>query len=107
MAARDGDPKTSRQDVMASASDMFVPHVEARAFRELYTDRRAAGSGCGSSASRRPSIGDGLRAGLRRSGPGYRAHAIDRRQRKVASRSGHWGGTDRATAPVGNKRRQS
>jgi hypothetical protein len=103
MAARDGDPKTSRQDVMASASDIFVPHIEARTFRELPTDRRAASSGCGSSARRRPSIGDWLRAGLRRSGPGYRAHAIDRRQRKVAS--GHWGGTDRATASVRNKRR--
>ena len=105
MAARDGDPKTSRQDVMASASDIFVAHIEARAFGELPTDRRAAGSGCGSAASRKPSIGDRLRAGLRRSGTGYRAHATDRRQRKVANPSGHWGGTDRATASVCNKRR--
>jgi hypothetical protein len=103
MAARVGDPKTSRQDVMASASDIFVPHIEARAFRELHTDRRAAG--CGSSPSKRPSIGDWLRAGLRRSGPGYRAHAIDRRVWKVANPSGHWGGMDRATASIRNKRR--
>ena len=105
MAARDGDPKTSRQDVMASASDIFVPHIEARAFGELHRDRRAAGSGCGGSAGRRPSIGEWLRAGLRRRGPGYRAHAIDRRQGKVANPSGHRGGTDRATASVRNKRR--
>jgi hypothetical protein len=92
---------------MANASDIFAPHIEARAFRTFHTDRRPAGSGCGRSAGRRPSVGDGSRAGLRRSGPGYRAHAIDRRQRRAANPSGHWGGTDRAMASVRNKRRQS
>ena len=99
MAAPVGDPKTSRQDVMASASAIFVPHIEARAFGELPTERRVAGSGCASSASRGPS----LPAGLRRRGTGYRV--ADRQQRKAANWSGHWGGTDRATASVCNKRR--
>jgi hypothetical protein len=90
---------------MASASDIFVPHIEACVFRKRHADQRAAGAGCGRSAGRRQSIGAWLRAGLRRSGPGYRAHAIDRRQGKVANPSGHRGGTDRATASVRNKSR--
>ena len=101
MAARDGDQKASRQDVMASASDILAPRIEAHR-----KDRREAGVGCGP-AGRRLSIADGWRTGLRRNGPGYRVHAIDRRRRKVANQGDHWGGKDRAATSVGNKRRWS
>jgi hypothetical protein len=87
MAARDGDLKASRQDVMASTNDILNPRIEVHRM-----DR--TGIGCGP-AGRRPSIARLVRAGLRWNGPGYRGHAIDRRQRKVANQGGHWGGKDR------------